>query len=147
MGAGLSTGQRVAIGEIELTSLPDAVGILGPFDELYPDVPAEAWEPYRSLYPELFAGSQWRLPVTCFLVRAPGRPILVDMGVGPAGGWDWESEREEGLPAAQAALGVEPAELDAVFLSHLHIDHVGWLADESLYPSARVLVHADALAF
>ncbi len=147
MRAGLSPGQQVAVGSIELTSLPDAVGILGAFDELYPDVPADAWEPYRGLYPELFAGGEWRLPVACFLISAGGRTILVDAGVGPPGSWDWQSEREGGLPPALAAHGVEPDGLDAVFLSHLHIDHVGWLADEALYPSARVLVHGDALAF
>ena len=147
MRAALSTGQRVAVGSIELTSLPDAVGILGALDELYPDVQGDAWEPYRGLYPELFAGGQWRLPVACFLIRAGGRAILVDAGVGPPASWDWQSEREGGLPGALAAHGVEPDDLDALFLSHLHIDHVGWLADEALYPNARVLVHVDALAF
>src|SRR4051794_202523 len=147
MRAHLSTGQQLAVGSIELTSLPDAIGILGALDELYPDVPAEAWEPYRGLYPELFADGDWRLPVACFLIRAGGRTILVDAGVGPPGSWDWQPEREGGLLAALAAHGVEPADLGTVFLSHLHIDHVGWLGDEALYPSARVLVHADALAF
>jgi glyoxylase-like metal-dependent hydrolase (beta-lactamase superfamily II) len=85
--------------------------------------------------------------VACFLVRAGDRTILVDAGVGPSGSWDWDGEREGGLPAALAAQGLGASDLDCVFLTHLHVDHVGWLADETFAPQARLLVHGDALAF
>ena len=62
--------------------------LLGDYDELYPDVPGESWEPYRALYPELFAGETWRLPCNSFLIRSAGTTILVDTGVGPPGLWD-----------------------------------------------------------
>ncbi|MGZ8687232.1 MAG: MBL fold metallo-hydrolase [Gaiellaceae bacterium] len=147
MSAGLSTGSSVAVGQLALAGLPDAVGILGELDELYRDVPADAWEPYRALYPELFDGSRWRLPVACFLIRAGDRTIVVDAGVGPPGSWDWEGLQEGGLPGALAAQGMAPAELDCVFLTHLHVDHVGWLADDTFAPQAQLVVHQDALAF
>ena len=137
----------VAIGQFELASLPDAVGILGELGELFPQATATDWEPYRALYPELFAGSQWRLPVACFTVRAHGRTILVDAGVGPPGSWDWKGEVEGGLPGALAAHHVDPAELDAIVLTHPHVDHVGWLADDELLAHALVLIHGDAFAF
>ena len=145
MSVGLSTGARVAIGQLDLASLPDAVGILAELDQAFPESPD--WEPYRALYPELFAGSQWRLPVTCFAIRAHGRTILVDTGVGPAGTWDWDGETEEGLPRSLAAHNVDPADLDAVFLTHSHVDHVGWLADDRLLAHALVLIHGDAFTF
>jgi glyoxylase-like metal-dependent hydrolase (beta-lactamase superfamily II) len=138
----------VRVGSLELDAVIDAWGMLGEFDELYPDVTADAWEPYRSLYPDLFAGSRWRLPCTCYLIRAGGVTVLFDTGVGPRGLWGWEAEREADLLPRLAALGVGPGDVDVVFLSHLHIDHVGWNADADampVFPNARHLIHPDGL--
>jgi glyoxylase-like metal-dependent hydrolase (beta-lactamase superfamily II) len=145
MSVDLSIGKRVAIGQLELASLPDAVGILGELEELFPE--AIDWEPYRALYPDLFAGSQWHLPVACFAVRAHERTILVDTGVGPPGTWDWEGEAEGGLPWSLTVHHIDPADLDAIFLTHPHVDHVGWLADDELLAHAVVLMHDDAFTF
>jgi hypothetical protein len=73
----------VRVGSVELDAIVDAWGELGELAELYPDVPESAWEPYRALYPELFADSRWRLPSTCYLIRAGGVAVLVDTGTGP----------------------------------------------------------------
>jgi glyoxylase-like metal-dependent hydrolase (beta-lactamase superfamily II) len=138
----------VKVGSVELHAVVDAWGELGELGQLYPDVPAEAWEPYRALYPELFTGSRWRLPCTCYLIRAGGVTVLFDTGVGPPGLWGWVAEQEGGLLAGLAAVGVEPLDVDAVFLTHLHIDHIGWNADVAgtpLFPNARYLVHPDGL--
>ena len=80
----------MVIGSAELLPLTDAVGNLGALDELYPGVPEPAWGPFRRLYPGLFAGDAWRVPFTCYLLRADGRTVLVDTGGGPPGLWDWE---------------------------------------------------------
>jgi glyoxylase-like metal-dependent hydrolase (beta-lactamase superfamily II) len=138
----------VRIGSVELDPIVDAWGELGELSELYPDVPAEAWEPYRTLYPELFAGTRWRLPCTCYLIRSREASVLVDTGVGPPGLWGWTPEREGGLVPGLALLGVAPRDIDVVFLTHVHIDHIGWNADavgEPLFPRARYLVHPDGL--
>ena len=138
------------VGEIELVPLLDAVGLLGEYGELYPDVEPEAWEPYRALYPELFAGESWRLPCASFLLRFDGTNVLVDTGVGPPGLWGWTAESEGELPQALEAHGLARDEIDVVFLTHLHIDHLGWNADLDgvpYFPRARYVVHRDALAF
>jgi glyoxylase-like metal-dependent hydrolase (beta-lactamase superfamily II) len=140
----------VVVGSIELHSVPDAVGLLAPYSEAYPDVPAEAWEPYRALYPDLFAGDDWRLPCGCFLVRSEPATILIDTGVGPPGLWGWTAVDEGRLPAALEGLGVRRDDVDLVFLTHLHIDHLGWNADLEgvpFFPRARYVVHRDAVAF
>ena len=141
----------VRIGAIEVAPLLDAVGTLAELEQAYPDVEAQEWAPYRELYPELFAGSRWRLPVKIHLIRSGGTTVLVDTGVGPRGSFPmWRGEREGLLPAALAELGVERDAVDVVFLTHLHIDHIGWTTDEGaevLFPNARYLVHAEALAF
>jgi glyoxylase-like metal-dependent hydrolase (beta-lactamase superfamily II) len=138
----------VVIGRIELVPLVDAVGELGELAELFPDT--EDWEPYRELHPDQFAESRWRLPCTSYLVRAGGQTILVDTGVGPAGLWGWVAEWEEGLLPALAEAGCAPEEIDVVFLTHLHVDHVGWNTDRDgvpVFPRARYLAHRDAVAF
>jgi len=130
--------------------LVDAVGVLGPLEELFPDTPSGDWEPYRERYPELFARDEWRLPIMCFLVRAGDRTVVVDTGAGPPGFWDgWEPEREGGLLPALAAHGVQPTDVDVVFLTHVHIDHVGWNAHADgrpTFPNARYVLHREALA-
>jgi glyoxylase-like metal-dependent hydrolase (beta-lactamase superfamily II) len=141
----------VVVGGVEIVPVLDAVGDLCELAHAYPDVPADAWEPYRPLYPELFSGTRWRLPVAVHLVRSGGATVLVDTGVGPAGLWDfWAAEREGLLPAALDQLGVQREEIDVVFLSHLHVDHLGWNTDERsdvFFPRARYVTHPDALAF
>ena len=138
------------VGEIEILAIPDAVGVLAEYAEAYPDTPAEAWDPYRALYPDLFAGVGWRLPCSSYLVRSAGVTVLVDTGVGPPGLWDWTAENEGALPESLARLAVSRDEIDIVFLTHLHIDHIGWNTDlegDVFFPRARYVVHRDALAF
>jgi glyoxylase-like metal-dependent hydrolase (beta-lactamase superfamily II) len=133
----------VRLGGVDVTPVVDAVGVLGPYAELYPDVPAEAWEPYRERFPKLFAGDDWRIPCTCYLLRSGGQTVLVDTAVGPPGLWDWLPEWEGRLLDR-----LDPAEVDLVFLSHLHIDHVGWNADAEGRPLfRRYVVHEDGPAF
>jgi glyoxylase-like metal-dependent hydrolase (beta-lactamase superfamily II) len=133
----------VIVGGVDVTAVLDAVGLIGPYAELYPDVPAEEWEPYRERYPALFEGDNWRLPCASFVLRSGGQTVLVDTGVGPPGLWGWE-------PRVEGRLldDIDPAGVDTVFLTHLHIDHVGWNADAEGRPLfRRYVVHQDALAF
>jgi glyoxylase-like metal-dependent hydrolase (beta-lactamase superfamily II) len=140
----------VLVGDVELLPLVDALGELGDLGELYPEVEHAAWDPYRALYPQLFAGTQWRLPCTCYLLRTAGPTILVDTGVGPPGLWSWAQRSEGGLPTALDDQRVGREDVDIVFLTHLHIDHLGWNTDENgavFFPRACYVVHRDALAF
>jgi glyoxylase-like metal-dependent hydrolase (beta-lactamase superfamily II) len=139
----------VVAGEVRISALLDAAGDLGSLDELFPLT--DDWAPYRAAYPSTFAGSHFRLACVSYVIRSAGQTILVDTGVGPPGLWDeWESEVEGRLPDALAAEGVEPEQVDVVFLTHLHIDHVGWNTDADgrpFFPNARYVAHRDALAF
>ena len=43
-----------------------------------------------------------------------------------------------------------PDDVDIVFLTHLHVDHVGWNTDrdgELVFPHARYVAHRDGVAF
>jgi len=61
------------------------------------------------------------------------RPALVDTGIGA---------RYEGILDAMAEVGVAPADLEAIAITHVHLDHaggVGYLVEEC--PNATVYVH------
>ena len=138
----------MVVGSVELVPLVDAVGELGELAELFPDT--TDWAPYRDLYPEIFASSRWRIPCTSYLFRSGDSTVLVDTGVGPAGLWGWDAEFEEGLLPAMAGQAQAPEDIDVVFLTHLHVDHVGWNTDREgvpVFPNARYVAHRDGIAF
>lgn len=131
----------VRIGMVEVVPLLDAVGA-PELDELYPGVSNSAWEPYRVLYPDLFDDTRWRVPCNSYLMRSAGTTALVDTGLGkfdPFG----VPERACGLLPALADHGVGPADIDTVFITHLHPDHVG---SNEEFRAARFVLHRQAAA-
>ena len=88
----------------------------------------------------------WRLRFFVYLVHAGGETIVVDTGVGPAGGDDpFLPGRQGRLPAELERVGVAREEVGLVLLTHLHPDHVGWnMHDGSpFFPNARYVAHRD----
>lgn len=142
----------LTVGSVTITALTDGGGDFPfPLPQLFPGVPGDAWEPYRQRYPEVFAGPEtWRNHYGCYLLRSGGRTILVDTGIGP-GPVQILGGVQGRLLDELRAKGVSPEEIDTVFFTHLHLDHVGWnLTAEArpTFPRARYLIHrADWEAF
>lgn len=68
-------------------------------------------------------------------------PVLIDAGMGE--GWGPTMGH---APTGLAAIGVTPAEVGTVLLTHLHLDHCAGLIDENgqaRYPNAEIVVHAN----
>jgi glyoxylase-like metal-dependent hydrolase (beta-lactamase superfamily II) len=138
----------VWIGGIEVVSLLDGVEDLDDHDILDPfHGPSDpVWEPFRSLYPAVFAADGgWRAHVRATLLRAHGRTVLVDTGVGgpssPAMSWYPAAGR---LLAALAESGTSPAEVEVVVLTHVHDDHIGGTVTAEgapAFPNARYVVN------
>ena len=85
------------------------------------------------------------LPVRAFLIRRGGRLTLIDTGSGTTKG-----PRMGHLGASLQALGVAPAQIDALVMTHLHLDHSGGLLDTSgqpAFPNAVLAVHEAEAAY
>jgi len=133
----------LSIGDFEISTVQDHQGTDRDPSEIYPAVPAPAWDPYRdfALDPDGFYRSQWR----GHLIRADGGPsVLVDAGMGP-GPHDHTGKPGELLDSL-GALGVSPAEIGVVVITHTHGDHIGWNVSynagiaRATFPNARYLV-------
>ena len=135
--------QRTQVGNAELIALQDSWAAIPP-GYPFPDVPAEAWDPYKE-----FFDSEGRLTfnISCWLIRSAGRTILVDTGIGGR-----KSQMDEvlaepaALPEVMQAAGVRADEVEIVLFTHLHYDHSGWntIAEggkaKPLFPQARHVV-------
>jgi glyoxylase-like metal-dependent hydrolase (beta-lactamase superfamily II) len=146
----------ITVGTIRITALNDGVSRLPPM--MYPGLDFGG-------HPELLENDGlYDIPAGCFLIQGDTFTILVDAGIGPvdipfpadlaaAAGLTPPPEfiAEGGrLPDELAAAGVAPDDVTTVLLTHLHGDHVGWVAPGGtpFFPNAEVVYGAadwDAL--
>ena len=149
-------GTTISVGNVEITAVHDGDGAL-PISMVFPGVDPELWLPYQQKYPECFNGDNNEniaLPFECYVIRSEGHTILVDTGVGSmatnpgtvtafAGGIDGR------LLLDLQTAGVNKEDIDTVFLTHLHPDHVGWNVNNDgptpvpSFPNARYVFHQD----
>ena len=126
---------RKVFGGATVTALSDGYLVL-PNEALLGIAPAEA----GAMRDALFRGPEPRTSVNAFLVQSGGRTVLVDTGAG-----------NKAYPTLGrvmgnlAAAGVTPGDVDAVVLTHLHIDHWGGLTDANgvaVFPRAELVLSA-----
>ncbi|KGM34197.1 AidB family quorum-quenching N-acyl homoserine lactonase [Inquilinus limosus] len=89
-------------------------------------------------------GDKISIDVNCYLLRGENGISLIDAGTGD----HWGPALGK-APAALAAAGVRPDEVDRVLVTHLHGDHVLGLlvGDQPWLPRAKILVPEKDLAF
>jgi len=133
--------RSIEVGRVEIVALTDMEGAFFGLDQIFPGVAREQWEPYVRRYPWAFAdGDTLWGRVGSYLLRSPGGTVLVDTGVGP------QAMGHGGkLLADLENAGVDPEDVDTVFLTHLHGDHLGWSVrpdGEPVFANARYVTQA-----
>jgi N-acyl homoserine lactone hydrolase len=101
-------------------------------------------------YGEL-SGERVQIPVTCYLIRTPDTTILFDTGLSPRAIPGLRRTdplarftEEDLLVHRLDSLGLEPASVDLVVLSHLHYDHAGGAA---LFQDSELIVQQDEYSY
>src|SRR5262245_48243571 len=128
MRPGESMNARLQIGEIEIIGLTDLIAPLPfPVERVFPTVKAEEWDTIRDHYPDSFRTPDILMGrVSCYLIRGPEGTILVDTGLGPESTLFTAALVQGQLLEGLHREGITSEEVDTVFLTHLHQDHVGW---------------------
>ena len=94
----------------------------------------------------------------CYVVRTPHHNILIDSCIGndktmPPHMADWHKRQGREYELALEAAGLRYEDIDYVFCTHLHADHVGWntrLVDGKwapTFPKARYVFSAEEVRF
>jgi glyoxylase-like metal-dependent hydrolase (beta-lactamase superfamily II) len=133
--------RSIEVGRVGITALTDMEGAFFRLDQIFPGVARDQWEPYVHRYPWAFADGETLMGrVGSYVLRPPEGTVLVDTGVGPQAmgpGGKLLVELEK--------AGVDPEDVDTVFLTHLHGDHLGWSVrpdGEPVFANARYVTQA-----
>jgi glyoxylase-like metal-dependent hydrolase (beta-lactamase superfamily II) len=140
-------GHKITVGNCEVISLTDAE-MQFPWQIIFPNIPEADRESYRGLYPYCYGERGFRTDAGAYVIRSSGKTIIVDTGIGPGpiamlGGLKGQMLDD------MKAKGVQPADVDIVVHTHLHVDHVGWNITEGkpTFPNATYYAPEADLAY
>jgi glyoxylase-like metal-dependent hydrolase (beta-lactamase superfamily II) len=126
---------RMMLGNFEVTALSDGTVDL-PVDQLLMEPPAKT----KQALAAQFLSAPLETSVNAYLINTGSALVLVDTGAaglfGPTLGK---------LIANLKASGYEPSQIDEVYLTHLHPDHVGGLVAKGMAAFPNAKVRADRL--
>jgi len=112
----LRVGSPLRLGSLVLQPVSDGLLRLDP-SSIFADAAPEEWRPRV----QLDAEGRIDLGLNCLLATVGDRRILVDTGYGPRP----DNPSVGHLAESLAELGLQPADIDTVVVSHPHGDHIG----------------------
>ena len=73
--------EKINVGNVSISVVFDAAPPPREPDQFFPDVPLEAWEPYKKEHLE--ENGEFRTEFCSWALRSEGQTVLVDTGLGP----------------------------------------------------------------
>lgn len=130
---------RMMLGDFEVTALSDGTVRL-PMHELL-HLPADE---ARTLFEDAYLDVPVETSVNAYLINTGDTLVLVDAGAGALFGPTLGK-----LGASLEAAGYRPEQVDEIYLTHLHPDHVGGLmdAESRAFPNATLRADRDDIDF
>jgi glyoxylase-like metal-dependent hydrolase (beta-lactamase superfamily II) len=140
-----ATYSSITSGDVRITYLPDGYILFNP-TAAFPTTTATDWQFYRKYLDD---DGQLVGSLGAYLLQTPEQTILIDTGFGPR---TYESSHFKcyagQLLSNLERAGLNPADIDIVFFTHLHSDHVNGAVREVngeqalTFPNARYLVRS-----
>jgi glyoxylase-like metal-dependent hydrolase (beta-lactamase superfamily II) len=124
---------RLAVGDFEITVLSDGSNML-PATKLLQGDPARIEEALKRNY----LGDLIETSHNCFLVNTGAKLVLIDAGAGALLG-----PTTGHLLSNLRASGYRPEQIDELYLTHLHTDHVGGLMAQGQRAFPNAIVRVD----
>ena len=140
-----ATTRSITVGPARLTWVPDGVVQLKPRG-WFPDTTDRDWTAHDDL---LDADGCLGASVGSVLVERDGRAVLIDAGYGPLDLPDTSgpvvgAARGGDLVRNLRSLGWDPHQIEAIAITHLHNDHIGWAhtlhGGAPAFPAARIVL-------
>ena len=135
--------ERITVGKVEILSLSDCNMEVDACN-FFSHKTLESFDPFRE-YVDEDCAVRGGINVASFLLLSQGRHILVDAGIGP-GPLEAAGGAQGDLTGEMRRRGIDPADIDTVVITHMHFDHIGWLATSNggkvsrTFPKARYII-------
>src|ERR1700710_2917354 len=129
---------RFGLGDAEVTVVSDGPLPLGPPKGTFIGVPDE--EVKKMLSDKFLSPENVVLEQNSPIVNMGDKLVLFDTGMGTSKAFGPTTGRQQ---KSMAEAGIKPSDIDAVVLSHAHIDHIGGIVDaenKPLFPNAQYYI-------
>ena len=136
---------RMVLGDAEVTIVSDGPLPLGPPKGTFVGVPDE--EVKKMLTDNFLSAENVVLEQNSPIVNTGDKLILFDTGMGTSKAFGPTTGRQQ---KSMAEAGIKPGEIDAVVLSHAHVDHIGGIVgadDKPLFPNAQYYISQSDFEF
>ncbi|HKR75696.1 MAG TPA: MBL fold metallo-hydrolase [Rhodanobacter sp.] len=125
---------RMMLGDFEVTALSDGTSPMPVLQLLTGITPAQTEQALKAD----FQSPPYEMNFNAFIINTGTKLVLFDTGAGRLLGKDLGE-----LPARIKASGYRPEQVDDIYITHMHPDHIGGLSEQGRGVFPNAVVHAN----